>query len=371
MPPQHCCILLLGNVSNILKHKQLSESFLSQIPRQLLEARDFPKPQEHDLSLPKLPPAIQCSKVEDQTIDDIKTDDRVCTSSQKPSGEHLPASIQTFNGLVRHPVNATPVHSNFARCLPAFRCHSNDSNAWWKIWKAVVGPTRHFFSFRSHWHCAFYTLGMLAFIAQAMPGVWCAMHILCTGITPLVCLNTKGLSEVFSEKPKLTILCPVYLQFFKCVMPLCFIASFSILGYRQRSWPNSNLGYWSDCRISLMSFSLPGQRQWKNSNCQSMKCRYAMCAKKNACPSWAFTRLSSESLGKTSSEAWCIPTTCEAKGRDQVRWNTHTLDQIQEHLHRQCVFTTIKWTRWTRWTRFKRTHLSNSYTGLIPIILEI
>lgn len=222
MPPQHCCILLLGNVSNILKHKQLSESFLSQIPRQLLEARDFPKPQEHDLSLPKLPPAIQCSKVEDQTIDDIKTDDRVCTSSQKPSGEHLPASIQTFNGLVRHPVNATPVHSNFARCLPAFRCHSNDSNAWWKIWKAVVGPTRHFFSFRSHWHCAFYTLGMLAFIAQAMPGVWCAMHILCTGITPLVCLNTKGLSEVFSEKPKLTILCPVYLQFFKCVMLHCF-----------------------------------------------------------------------------------------------------------------------------------------------------
>ena len=53
---------------------------------------------------------------------------------------------------------------------------------------------------------------MLAFIAQAMPGVWCAMHILCTGITPLVCLNTKGLSEVFSEKPKLTILCLVYLQ---------------------------------------------------------------------------------------------------------------------------------------------------------------
>lgn len=86
----------------------------------------------------------------------------------------------------------------------------------------MVGPTRHFFSFRIHWHCAFYTLGMLAFIAQAMPGVWCAMHILCTGITPLVCLNTKGLSEVFSEKPKLTILCPVYLQFFKCVMLHCF-----------------------------------------------------------------------------------------------------------------------------------------------------
>lgn len=85
-----------------------------------------------------------------------------------------------------------------------------------------MGPTRHFFSFRIHWHCAFYTLGMLAFIAQAMPGVWCAMHILCTGITPLVCLNTKGLSEVFSEKPKLTILCPVYLQFFKCVMLHCF-----------------------------------------------------------------------------------------------------------------------------------------------------
>ena len=50
---------------------------------------------------------------------------------------------------------------------------------------------------------------MLAFIAQAMPVVWCAMHILCTGITPLVCLNTKGLSEVFSEKPKLTILSSV------------------------------------------------------------------------------------------------------------------------------------------------------------------
>ena len=85
-----------------------------------------------------------------------------------------------------------------------------------------MGPTRHFFSFRIHWHCAFYTLGMLAFIAQAMPGVWCAMHILCTGITPLVCLNTKGLSEVFSEKPKLTILCLVYLQSFKCVMLHCF-----------------------------------------------------------------------------------------------------------------------------------------------------
>lgn len=79
---------------------------------------------------------------------------------------------------------------------------------------------------------------------------------------------------------------------------LCFIASFSILGYRQRSWPNSNLGYWSDCRISLMSFSLPGQRQWKNSNCQSMKCRYAMCAKKKCLSLMSFHQALQWILGK-------------------------------------------------------------------------
>ena len=97
-----------GNIPNskriTLKNETRCPKRSLQIPGQLLEARDFPKLQGHDLSLPKLPSATQCSKVEDQTIDDIKTDDRIRTSSQKPSGEHLPASIQTFNGLMRHPV---------------------------------------------------------------------------------------------------------------------------------------------------------------------------------------------------------------------------------------------------------------------------
>ena len=97
---------------------------------------------------------------------------------------------------------------------------------------------------------------------------------------------------------------------------------------------------WSDCRISLMSFSLPGQRQWKNSNCQSMKCRYAMCAKKKCLSLMSFHQALQWILGKNIIRSLMHPATCEAKGRDQVRWNTHTLDQIQENLHRQCVFTT-------------------------------
>ena len=104
------------------------------------------------------------------------------------------------------------------------------------------------------------------------------------------------------------------------------IASFWILGYRQRSWSNSNPGDPQDtCRISL-SFRF-GPEWTKAMRSSHRHCRQSM----------SLEPVPHELSPGSPVNPWekHLHPRLDAKfdqGRDQVRWNTHTLDQIQEYL---------------------------------------